>query len=64
VYICLCRAVSLRSIRKAIAGGATTVAQVGERCRAGTVCQRCQPLIQELIDEQTAKEESWTQAHG
>jgi bacterioferritin-associated ferredoxin len=52
--------VSLKVIRKAIADGAATVTEVGDRCRAGTVCQRCQPLIQELIDEE--RESSWTPA--
>jgi bacterioferritin-associated ferredoxin len=51
VYVCLCRGVSDRRIRAAIAAGATDVAEVGRRTGAGTVCRECHPAIEELLRE-------------
>jgi bacterioferritin-associated ferredoxin len=51
MYICLCRAVSGRTIREVILAGAMTPQEVGERCAAGTVCGKCLETIQLLLDE-------------
>jgi len=49
VYVCLCRAVSDRKVRKAISHGATTVEEVGGACGAGTGCGGCRPEIEALL---------------
>lgn len=51
MYVCLCRGVSDRKIRAAIAAGATTLAEVGKRTMAGTECGTCHPGIEELLRE-------------
>ena len=52
VFVCSCRAVTDRTIRAAIASGARTVEDVGDRCGAGTSCGGCWPVLRELLDEQ------------
>ena len=49
MYICLCRVVTRTTIETAIAEGARTVEEVGERCAAGTDCGKCQRTIQKLL---------------
>ncbi|MCU0261260.1 MAG: (2Fe-2S)-binding protein [Ilumatobacteraceae bacterium] len=41
---------SERVVRKAIDRGASTVAEVGDRCRAGTCCQGCHGTIEAMLD--------------
>ena len=50
MYVCLCRVVPRRLVEAAIASGARTVAEVGERCQAGTDCGRCQRTIARLLE--------------
>lgn len=54
MYVCLCNAVSVRSVKSAIEGGAGTVDEVGRACGAGTDCGSCRETIGELIEEQKA----------
>ncbi|MCA1683280.1 MAG: (2Fe-2S)-binding protein [Actinobacteria bacterium] len=51
MYACLCRAVSERNVRAAVADGATTVAQVRAACGAGTGCGGCLPALRRLLRE-------------
>jgi bacterioferritin-associated ferredoxin len=51
MYACLCRAVSERKVRAAVAGGASTVAQVRAACGAGTGCGGCLPSLRRLLRE-------------
>ena len=48
--VCLCHGVSERKVRRAIDTGAATLAEVGERCGAGTLCLGCHPTIEDLLD--------------
>lgn len=41
MIVCVCRAVSDRSVNQAIAEGASSVEDLGERCGAGTCCGMC-----------------------
>lgn len=51
VLICTCFGVEEEIIEELVAGQKLeTVESVGERCRAGTGCGSCQPLIQEILD--------------
>jgi bacterioferritin-associated ferredoxin len=45
-----------RKIRAAIAAGASTVTEVGERTQAGVECGTCHPGIAELLREATHPE--------
>jgi bacterioferritin-associated ferredoxin len=49
MIVCLCAGVSERELAETIAGGATTVREVGRRCGAGTGCGACKPLIRECL---------------
>ena len=49
MLICSCKAVVERTVRAAIADGATTIEEVGRRCGAGTKCGGCHLLIEELL---------------
>lgn len=51
MYVCLCRGVTDRKIRAAIAAGARTLAEVGERTQAGVECGTCHSGILELLRE-------------
>jgi bacterioferritin-associated ferredoxin len=50
VYICLCRVVTRSTIEAAIAAGARTVEEVGQRCGAGTECGKCQRNIMRILN--------------
>ena len=49
MLVCHCHQVSDRTIRACIRDGAETVAQVGDRCGAGTSCGGCRPTVKALI---------------
>ena len=49
--ICSCYSVGSRHILRAIAGGATSVQDVGARVKAGTNCGSCRSEIQRMINE-------------
>jgi bacterioferritin-associated ferredoxin len=53
VYVCLCRGVTDRKIRGAIAAGASSIEAVGEQTQAGVECGTCHPAIRELLREAT-----------
>jgi bacterioferritin-associated ferredoxin len=49
MYLCLCKAVSMRAARRCVEEGERSVEQVGRRCGAGTSCGACKPDIEALI---------------
>jgi bacterioferritin-associated ferredoxin len=49
--ICLCEGVSERKVRRAIEQGAGTLAEIGERCGAGTSCLSCHPTLEDALHE-------------
>jgi len=49
VYVCLCRAVTDRKVRKSIRRGARTVEDIGVACGAGTGCGGCRPELEALL---------------
>ncbi|MGH2795720.1 MAG: (2Fe-2S)-binding protein [Actinomycetota bacterium] len=51
MYVCLCRGVTDRKIRAAIAAGANDLAAVGEATGAGIECGTCHAAINELLRE-------------
>jgi bacterioferritin-associated ferredoxin len=54
MILCLCKAVSERTVRLVIANGATSVDAVGMRCGAGTDCRSCRHAIKDMIDDAQA----------
>jgi bacterioferritin-associated ferredoxin len=50
MFLCLCRGVTDRTVQKIIDEGATTVAEVGARCGAGTDCGSCHEAIEERLE--------------
>jgi assimilatory nitrate reductase catalytic subunit len=51
--VCACFGVGLPAIREAIKGGAITVADVGQKLRAGTNCGSCIPELRAIIGRVT-----------
>ena len=54
MILCLCKAVSEKTVRLVIAEGATTVDAVAARCGAGSDCRSCRSTIREIIDDAQA----------
>lgn len=55
MIVCLCEIATDKDISLAIAEGAHTVDQVGERCGAGTGCGTCRGFIGEMIEKAQAR---------
>ena len=65
MIVCSCRAVSDRTVKAAIASGASNIPEVAARCGAGARCGGCWPALSELLDEArplTAEERRRTSA--
>lgn len=60
MFVCSCRAVSDRTVRTAIATGATTISEVNARCAAGGRCGGCWPELQRLLDEHAVDRDTST----
>ena len=54
MFVCSCKAVTDRTVRAAIASGASTIDEVADRCAAGSRCGGCWPELQRLLDEHDA----------
>jgi bacterioferritin-associated ferredoxin len=62
VYACLCRAVPERSVREAVAAGASTMGELRASCGAGTGCGGCLPSLRRLLRECLAADLACTSA--
>lgn len=51
MYVCLCKGVSNRVIRRCVEEGARTVEDVGRSCGAGTVCGSCHMDIVGMLED-------------
>ena len=51
MFVCVCRAVSDRKIRQAVAAGACSVRELKDGLGLGSVCGRCVPEARQLIAE-------------
>ena len=51
MYVCHCRGITDRTIRAAIASGASTADKLAQRCGAGADCGGCHQALEELLDE-------------
>ncbi len=50
MYVCICHGVTERRVEAEIRAGATTEAEVGDRCGAGTGCGSCVERICALLE--------------
>jgi bacterioferritin-associated ferredoxin len=50
LIVCICRGVSERVIRLAVAGGARSVEAVEAHCGAGGDCGSCRGTIEEMVE--------------
>lgn len=51
MYICVCNAVSERTIRKAVDDGVKTMEQLRMRTGCATCCGCCEPLAEQILVE-------------
>ena len=51
MFICVCKAVSDKRIRRAVAEGATTVRDLSRSTGLGTCCGKCVPAARELLED-------------
>ena len=51
MYVCVCRGITDRDIRNAVADGARSVADVARLLGAGTGCGGCHDFTRDLIQE-------------
>jgi bacterioferritin-associated ferredoxin len=49
MIVCVCAGVSERQLEAVVAGGATTLKEVGRRCGAGTGCGACRSLVRDVL---------------
>lgn len=49
MFVCSCLAVSDRTVRAAISGGALTVDDLARTCSAGGRCGGCRPELERLL---------------
>jgi bacterioferritin-associated ferredoxin len=49
MFVCICAAVPDSEIRSCVAGGASTVEEVGDACGAGTGCGSCHDQIDTFL---------------
>jgi len=50
MIVCVCAGANERDIRGAMAGGAATLADLGESCRAGQDCGECHGMLLEMLE--------------
>ena len=58
MVVCLCKAVSDRTIRTLVKNGAHCLRDVARACKAGTDCGSCVCQVRELIEQTKAAEDS------
>ena len=51
MFICVCKAVSDKTIRRQVEGGARRVADLSRETGLGTCCGKCVPAARQLIEE-------------
>lgn len=55
MYICVCKAVSDRSIRASVKDGACSLRDLTRELGVGTGCGKCVPAAQQLLAEELLK---------
>ena len=60
LIVCHCHAVSDRTLRRCIREGCASSRDLGECTGAGTGCGGCEPLLEEIVEEELARGEART----
>ncbi len=55
MIVCQCKAVTDRSIRRAVRDGAANRLEVARRCGAGIDCGGCKSVINQIIEVETER---------
>ena len=58
MYVCVCFAITEEEVKSAITSGAGSVSEVTRACRAGGDCGSCHGMIETMLEERNADEES------
>lgn len=56
MFVCVCRAVGVTEVEKAIDEGACSREEVTAACRAGGDCGACHQTIEDMIEDRTIVE--------
>ncbi len=51
MIVCVCKVVSDRAVKAAIASGAGSLTEIAQSCGAGTGCGACRPMIADLLQQ-------------
>jgi len=62
MYVCVCKAVSDKKVRRAIDNGACSVRALRDELGVGSVCGRCVPDARAMIDASAARTQPMTLA--
>lgn len=57
MWVCLCKGVTDRQVRSAVARGARTPLEISARCRAGSGCGGCLPEVCRILTDYLARED-------
>lgn len=63
MYVCICKAVSDRRIRRAVGEGATTLRELRECTGLGTNCGKCVPQAYALLRDSLAEKNTPADSH-
>ncbi|MCB1644474.1 MAG: bacterioferritin-associated ferredoxin [Pseudomonadales bacterium] len=55
MYVCICNNVNDRAIRRAVAGGASTLEDLSAELGVATQCGQCACMAQDLLDEELSR---------
>lgn len=56
MYVCICKAVTDRQIRRAVRGGVVTFERLQMALEVSTCCGRCEPFARSVLAEAVAAE--------
>jgi len=56
MYVCICRAVSEKAVKREISAGACSVRVLKDRLGLGSVCGRCVPDARSMIQQATSQQ--------
>jgi bacterioferritin-associated ferredoxin len=51
MYVCVCKAVTVKEVTSVIDAGAETVEEVTRACEAGGDCGACRQTIEDMIED-------------
>jgi len=51
MIVCVCKVVSDRTVKAAIAKGAGSLNEIASACGAGTCCGACRPMIADMLQQ-------------